>query len=136
MAEPEARERETLRDVVADHYPIPSTEPDDSAVLSCGYCDWDSYSKMAWPDHILALAAPLPDDERPRLDSGAQERLRAALDVDRLTATLRLIHGDTVPLPNRATPRDYAEVIARWYGSKDIDAALHDSASSEETTDD
>jgi hypothetical protein len=47
-----------------------------------------------------------------------------ALNVERLAATLRLIHGDIVPLPNRASPAEYARVIADWYGSSDIEAAL------------
>ncbi len=33
---------------------------------------------------------------------------------DPLAEALRTIHGDRVPLPNRPTPEEYAEVIRRW----------------------
>lgn len=45
------------------------------------------------------------------------------LDVERLAKALRAIHGGIVPLPNRCSPHEYAEMIARWYA----EAALAES---------
>lgn len=43
---------------------------------------------------------------------------------DPLAVSLRTIHGGIVPLPNRCTPEEYAEVIRRWMpeGSVIVDA--------------
>lgn len=41
------------------------------------------------------------------------------LDVARLERALRTIHGGVVPLPNRPSTAQYAEMIARWYVDPD-----------------
>lgn len=47
----------------------------------------------------------------------------AALDKASLVWALRAIHGDVVPLPNRSTVEEYAEMIVRWYPTHSVEAS-------------
>lgn len=56
----------------------------------------------AWADHREAAV-------RAALAAAEPASLRDALEI-----ALRTIHGSAVPLPNRPSPREYAEMIVRW----------------------
>jgi len=77
----------------------PTTEAGRELLARLGW--FASEKGDALREGILAVEAEAADDE--------------ALDVERLALTLRLIHGDQVPLPRRPTPDEYAAIIAREY---------------------
>lgn len=42
-------------------------------------------------------------------------KLAALLTPERLADALRTIHGNIVPLPNRPTVEEYADIILQWW---------------------